>query len=385
MSADAKILLVDDDPVTLRILRRALEATGAYDVRTASNGNEGLAAAEEFRPDLIISDRAMPLMDGLELCRRVKSQPELSSCLFVVLTSLTETEDRVQGLEQGADDYLVKPMPAEELRARVRTILRRRRAGDTAEPSGGAGEVVSLLTQVVDLAVPGAANRALQMAAAAQWMAEDLRMQSDQRANLDTAVRLHELGKLGLPPRLWRPRASQLTRDDRATLRTSTGISYALLRQVGSFEPAAVLIRHLYENWDGSGAPEHLQQGRIPLGSRVLRVLADFFEDLDRLTGASTRKLVLNTMQAEVGKAYDPAVFQALAQYVQSHLEETLAHQRRYVRVEDLQPGMTLASDLVTNSGAVLLREREVLGPEEVRRILRHHALDPFLFSICVQ
>jgi CheY-like chemotaxis protein len=125
MPSHARILIVDDDPISLRILVRALASRG-YEIRTAADGVEGLAAAIEFPPDLTVSDKIMPHMDGFELCRRVKAHPALASAMFVILTSGTEPETRVEGLEQGADDYLVLPIPAEELKARVCSIVRRR-------------------------------------------------------------------------------------------------------------------------------------------------------------------------------------------------------------------------------------------------------------------
>src|SRR5262244_3680289 len=89
-SSTPKILLVDDDPVSLRIIRRALETAGMYEIRTATTGANCLMEARSFRPDLIVSDKVMPHMDGLEFCRRVKTDPSLSSTLFVILSGVTD-------------------------------------------------------------------------------------------------------------------------------------------------------------------------------------------------------------------------------------------------------------------------------------------------------
>ncbi len=389
MTAEAKILLVDDDPISLRLLKRALETAGVYEIRTAPDGRTGLAEALEFVPDLIISDKVMPHMDGFEFCQRAKAEPALASSLFILLTSMSEPEARVEGLEQGADDYLVKPITAEELKARVRNILRRKPSGESLTEGALPGvlptsQVIHLLVQIADLAVPGAANRAVHLVAAAQWMAEHLHMAPALRPHLDLAVHLYELGKIGLPPRLGRQLPSQVHQNDWGTFRAFAAVSYVLVRQVEALEHAALLVRHLYENWDGSGAPDHLHQTRIPLGSRILRLLADFFEDVGHIANAEARQKTLGSMKERAGKVYDPAAFLGLIQYAQHHLDASLTRNRRSVRVEDLRPGMRLAADLVTNSGALLLRQNEVLGPAEVRRIERHHAIDPFLFSISV-
>jgi phosphoserine phosphatase RsbU/P len=119
----AKILIIDDDPTTLVVLRKTLLEDG-YEVITAMDGIEGLEQANRIRPALIICDWIMPKLDGLELCRRVKANPELSTIFFILLTARGGVEDRVQGLDSGADDFLAKPVELNELRARIRAGLR---------------------------------------------------------------------------------------------------------------------------------------------------------------------------------------------------------------------------------------------------------------------
>jgi two-component system, OmpR family, response regulator MprA len=118
----ADILVVDDDRRITNMLRRALRAEG-YDVRTANDGTEGLSRARERQPDLVVLDWLMPGIDGLEVCRRLRDESDLP---ILILTAKDETEDRVRGLDGGADDYLVKPFALDELLARVRALLRRR-------------------------------------------------------------------------------------------------------------------------------------------------------------------------------------------------------------------------------------------------------------------
>lgn len=118
-----QLLIIDDDPAMQRWLTRILTSSG-YSVQVASNGEEGLIQAQEQHPSLIICDWLMPKMTGLEVCRQIKSLPELSTTFFILLTSLSSIEDRVQGLDAGADDFLFKPIQISELLARVRAGLR---------------------------------------------------------------------------------------------------------------------------------------------------------------------------------------------------------------------------------------------------------------------
>lgn len=119
----ALILIVDDDPAIQLLLKRTLTNRG-YEVSVASDGAEGLAMAKELTPALMICDWVMPRMNGIEVCSRIKSIPELSTTFFILLTSKGSVEDRVEGLDAGADDFLCKPIEMFELQARVRSGLR---------------------------------------------------------------------------------------------------------------------------------------------------------------------------------------------------------------------------------------------------------------------
>jgi two-component system response regulator MprA len=135
-----QILVIDDDPNITSLLRRALIYDG-YSVTTAADGPSGLTAARDRPPDLVILDVMLPHLDGLEVCRRLRAAGDMP---ILMLTARDDVSDRVQGLDSGADDYLVKPFAIEELSARVRALLRRR------EP--GAGTLLRYSDLVIDVA-----------------------------------------------------------------------------------------------------------------------------------------------------------------------------------------------------------------------------------------
>ncbi len=118
-----QILLIDDDRSIRLLLERTLKRQG-YDVVCATEGEEGLVKAKELHPAMIICDWVMPGMSGLEVCRQVKSFPDLATTFFILLTSLGSVEDRVKGLDAGADDFLCKPIEMNEFIARIRSGLR---------------------------------------------------------------------------------------------------------------------------------------------------------------------------------------------------------------------------------------------------------------------
>jgi len=118
---DERILIIEDDEEILRVLKRVLTYEG-YIVDTALTGKAGLTLASEQRPDLVVLDWMLPNMDGLEVCRRLQ---KLGNQPILMLTAKDTTQDRVEGLDAGADDYVVKPFEIEELLARIRALLRR--------------------------------------------------------------------------------------------------------------------------------------------------------------------------------------------------------------------------------------------------------------------
>ncbi|MFM7181592.1 MAG: response regulator transcription factor [Verrucomicrobiales bacterium] len=131
----ASILLIDDEKDLLDLLSYNLAKDG-YEVRTAANGLHGLKAVESQCPDAIVLDMMMPHMDGLQFLRVLRSRSELNRVPVLMLTARGAVEDRIQGLECGADDYLSKPFSAKELLLRLRALLRRNALAEPTIESG---------------------------------------------------------------------------------------------------------------------------------------------------------------------------------------------------------------------------------------------------------
>jgi two-component system KDP operon response regulator KdpE len=124
------ILVVDDEPQITRVLRTTLSAQG-YDIRVAHDGESALELMKDWRPDLVLTDLAMPNMDGIELCRRVRSASDVP---IIVLSVREQERAKVEALDAGADDYVTKPFGMHELLARIRANLRRAPGRDDTQP-----------------------------------------------------------------------------------------------------------------------------------------------------------------------------------------------------------------------------------------------------------
>src|SRR5688572_21431548 len=124
MSKKARILVVDDEPDAVELIAFNLKSAG-HEVATADDGEEALRKARSNHPDLIVLDLMLPEVDGLEVCKALRSQPETRGIPIIMLTAKAGEVDRVLGLELGADDYLTKPFSPRELLLRVKNLLRR--------------------------------------------------------------------------------------------------------------------------------------------------------------------------------------------------------------------------------------------------------------------
>jgi len=130
---DIKILLVDDEPDLLELLRYNLIRDG-YTVFTAANGELALNVAAEVRPHLVVLDVRMPVLDGIETCKRLRDNRDTTDLPVIMLTALSQEIDEVKGLGAGADDYIAKPVSYRKLEARIKSLLRRAYPEEVQEP-----------------------------------------------------------------------------------------------------------------------------------------------------------------------------------------------------------------------------------------------------------
>jgi two-component system phosphate regulon response regulator PhoB len=127
-----KVLVIEDEAAITMLLRYNLEREG-YEVCEAQDGEEALIVAAERKPDLVVLDWMLPLLSGIEVCRRLRRLPTVRNTPIIMLTARGEEADKIRGLNSGADDYVTKPFSPSELMARVRAVMRRARPGAEAE------------------------------------------------------------------------------------------------------------------------------------------------------------------------------------------------------------------------------------------------------------
>lgn len=145
---DRKMLIVEDNTELLEVMKRIFSRY--HNVLTAQNGEQGVALAKDEQPDIIVSDVMMPVMDGLEMCRRLKSDAETSHIPVILLTARTTADDRIECYEAGADGYIAKPFDIDVLKARIENFLRQRRERQQAYRSADTTDTVELQMSALD-------------------------------------------------------------------------------------------------------------------------------------------------------------------------------------------------------------------------------------------
>jgi putative two-component system response regulator len=270
----ATILIVDDLPGSARLLDRLLEGEG-YRITMVHDGAQALAAVTAEHPDLILMDVMMPTLDGFETCRRLKNDPATRLVPIVLITSLQDSRDRIKGLDAGADDFVIKPVNAPELKARLRSLLRIKRYTDDLDSAESVIVSLALTIEARDACTDGHCQR---LAAYAAAVGQQLGLGEADVSALRKGGFLHDIGKIGIPDAiLLKPTA--LTREEFAVMQQHTVIGDRLCGELRSLRMVRPIVRHHHERLDGSGYPDGLAGDAIPLLAQIMSVV-DVFDAL---------------------------------------------------------------------------------------------------------
>ncbi len=264
----ARILVVDDQPTIADLMNQLLTMSG-YDVVTATDAQQAEAEVHRQPPDLILSDVRMPGKSGYEFCRDLKSDPATRLIPFVLITGLTDSTDKVRGIEAGADDFLNKPVLAEELKARVKSLLRVKEFTDELET---VDSVLCTLGLIVEGRDPYTEGHCERLAEGAAGLGRHLGLDHDSIVALRRGGFLHDLGKIAVPDAILK-KGSDLTVKEWEIMRLHPITGENICRPLKSLRLVLPIIRHHHEHMNGSGYPDGLRGNEIPLLPRILQVV----------------------------------------------------------------------------------------------------------------
>ena len=319
------ILVVDDIAANRELLLAQLEDLG-YDLREARDGIEALEAVDESEPDLILLDVEMPRLDGIGVCERLKAHPLRRLIPIVILTALRDRATRLRGISAGADDFLTKPFDRQELLLRVRVLLRDRQLNKRLDATQ---DVLFALARAVEARDRYTIYHAERVGRFAQEIGAVLGLDQPDRDVLYEGGVLHDLGKIAIPDAiLLKP--GRLSEDEYATMRTHAEEGERICLSLRSVTDYLPIIRHHHEHLDGSGYPDHLHGGGIPLGARVVAV-ADGWDAMtsDRPYRAGMeRDQALRELRTGAGTQWDPEIVGAFVHLLDRGVVDTVVREQ---------------------------------------------------------
>ncbi|MGH6646277.1 HD domain-containing phosphohydrolase [Aquabacterium sp.] len=319
------ILVADDSPQNIELLSRVLGQE--YRIKVATSGEKALKIAySDEPPDLILLDIMMPDLSGLQVCQRIKANPDRRRIPIIFVTAMTTVEDESLGLAMGAVDYISKPISPPLVQARVRTHLalhdqarelERMVAQRTAELVATRQQIIRRLGRAAEFKDNETGNHVVRMSHIARLVAQQAGLGPEAVQLVFQTAAMHDLGKIGVPDRiLLKP--GPLTEDEWVIMRQHAQIGADIIGRHDNELLAtarAIALTH-HEKWDGTGYPQGLKGEQIPLYGRIVAI-ADVFDALMTrrpYKGPLPAAESLAIMAEQKGKHFDPMLLDCFFQ-----------------------------------------------------------------------
>lgn len=284
-----RILVADDDSTNRELLVELLTCAG-FETAVAGDGAECLNVFRAWRPDLVLLDVEMPRVDGFTVCSNLKSDPGSRLVPVILVTARSAVEDRVRGIEAGADDFLTKPVERSELMARTRSLLSLKAFTDELEK---AEAVLCALAHSIEGKDPYTEGHCERLSTYAVQLGKHIGLKEPDLVALERAGIVHDIGKVAVPDSvLLKP--GKLSDAERAVISEHPIIGERICKPLKSFARVLPIIRHHHEKLNGTGYPDGLKGSTIPLTARVLQIVDVF----DALTTARPYKPAYSSAQA---------------------------------------------------------------------------------------
>ena len=412
-NTSATLLFIDDESNILAALKRLFRPLG-YTVLTAENGTEALALLKKQTVDLVISDMRMPQMNGAEVLEQIRLKwPEVARILLTGYADLGSTIDAIN--RGGINRYISKPWDDNDIVLVVRDALERKqllaekqrlevltarqneelkalntnledkvrqrtealRAAMTSLAQAhdalrkDYATTIQVFANLMELRKGTMAGHSRRVAQLCRNIAHKMALPEEDIQTIETAALLHNIGKIGLPDRLLDKPYMDLPYEDRVEFDKHPLRAAAALMALDPLLPAAELIRHHREFYDGAGNPSGLRGERLPLGARILLVASDYDAMQQGLITHDklSQEQVLNMIVSGSNTRYDPLVLEVFREQMAHAGNQANIATEFLVSSAQLHEGMLLTRDVVTGSGILLLLKDSTLSDERIREI----------------
>ncbi|MDY6904452.1 MAG: ATP-binding protein [Thermodesulfobacteriota bacterium] len=298
------IVVAEDNPGIQDFLSTALQG---YTLYIATNGQAAWQAIINHTPGLVISDIMMPVMDGYALLDKIRNTEKTQNIPVIIITSLTEQDDRIKSLQLGADDYLTKPFHHLELQARVKNVLSVHRLEREKTKSEQLEVFLMVLASVIESKDEYTGGHVERVASYARDLAIKTGLSEDLVNEIYLGTIVHDVGKISIRDEILN-KPSRLTEQEFEQIKTHPGIGRKILSKL-EIVPVAVNIAYCHqEKWNGTGYPQGLSKTDIPIEARIATI-ADFWDAItsDRpYRTAMPIEKAIQVMLQERGKTFDP-------------------------------------------------------------------------------
>lgn len=311
-AATPVLLVVDDNADDIKLVEYCLSHE-SYRILSASNGKSALKIIKREHPDLLLFDIMMPGIDGFMLCQETKSNPQTSLIPVILITGLTEREERLKGIKVGADDFLTKPVDRAELLARVKSLLRVKALTDQMEQ---AEDVIYSLATAIEERDPYTKGHSIRVSQLSVELAQTIGLPEQDQAVLKKAGLLHDVGKIGIDTILRKP--GPLTKAEFNKVKKHPVKGEKICSRLSFAEPLLPIIRHHHEWWNGRGYPDGLLSKSTPIGARIMAV-ADAYDAMtsDRPYRAPMPPMkALDKLEDGAGRQWDPDLVAAFTKII---------------------------------------------------------------------
>jgi putative two-component system response regulator len=267
-----RILVVDDAEPNRELIGAYLERAG-HEVLMAAGGAAALLSLQQESVDLVLLDVMMPVMDGYEVCARMRQNHLTRLTPVVLVTSLDDRSDRIRGLDAGADDFLSKPVNQTELLARVRSLLRVKRLTDQLDSSEA---VIFTLARAVEAKDAYTEQHTARVADYCRALATAIGLTAEEQGALYRCGMVHDIGKIAISD-LILLKPGKLTAEEFEAMKRHSLVGEEICRPLRAAAQLTPAIRHHHEHWNGNGYPDGLKGTAIPLSARIVAI-ADAFD-----------------------------------------------------------------------------------------------------------
>ena len=400
MKSQAPFYIIDDEkPLLISLKNLVSKAFENAEIYTADESVEAWKKLEkEQMPVIIICDMIMPGLTGLQLLKKIKSHDVLKDSYFILMTASNKREDNIKSLKDGADDFLSKPFEIDQLIAKLRSASRvvnfqyenfeniDKIKKMEEELENEAAKQKELVKKIMHARLPELSKELQEIIESSIWIAKHLADSKEEVKAISEAAQIAHAGRALLPEKfLDKPvMVNGMVHQDEMLLIPEYFAEFS--NNIRNFEEPAEILKHIYENFDGTGFPSKIKSWKIPLGSRILRVAMDYQEIKKKNQDNSAKAMELIFHEGK--RLYDYRIVAFYDQFLASKNKGSkvgFSGKETPVEIKELGAGMMISRNIITDSGMILMSAGTVVNEDKIERIKTINKSDPIIGNIYIK